>query len=169
MKMEYRILLVAVLGLVVVVGLGIVVWNWPDSGDKEAAAETTSFEAHDPTLVAQLAAMRDPDVPELPFPDNPDPSQCGIPSQWSGDARAWLNGYYEGNLVEPIVFLYESHSRLHITAQAPHGTEVKVVLYQINPVVNYYMVKVVGSEGTGEGWIPEPFLSFEPVESLQGS
>lgn len=166
MKMEHRILLVAVLGLVVAAGLGIMVWNWPDSGGKESDAETTSFEAHDSTLVAQLAAMRDPDVPELPFPDNPDPSQCGIPSQWSGDARAWLNGYYEGEMVQPIVFLYESHSRLRITSRAPHGTEVTVVLYQINPVVNYYMVRIVGPEGAGEGWIPEPFLSFDPVEPL---
>lgn len=126
-------------------------------------------ESHDPTLVAQLVAMRDPDVPELPFPDNADPSLCGIPSQWSGNARAWLNGYYQGELVEPIVFLYDSHSRLHITAQAPHGTEVKIILYQNNPVVNYYMVDVVGLEGTSEGWVPEPFLSFDPVEPLPGS
>lgn len=166
MKTKYRILLVAVVGLVVVAGLRIAAWGWPDSEDKEAALETSSFEAHDPTLVARLAAMRDPGVPELPFPDNPDPSQCGIPSQWSGDATAWLNGYYQGEMVQPIVFLYESHSRLRITSQAPHGTEVKIVLYQLNPVVNYYMVKIVGPEGTGEGWIPEPFLSFEPVEPL---
>jgi hypothetical protein len=169
MKTEHQILLLVVLGLVVVVGLGIVVWSRSDSEDREVAAETESFEALDPTLVAQLAAMRDPDVPELPFPDNPDPSQCGIPSQWSGDARAWLNGYYQDEMVQPIVLLYNSHSRLNSTAQAPHGTEVKVVLYQINPVVNYYMVKIVGPEDTGEGWIPAPFLSFDPVEPLQES
>ncbi|MGQ9850757.1 MAG: hypothetical protein ACUVSU_12000, partial [Aggregatilineaceae bacterium] len=101
--------------------------------------------------------------------DNPDPSQCGIPSQWSGDARAWLNGYYAGELIQPIVFLYESHSRLRISAQAPHGSEVKILLYQHNPVVDYYLVKVVGLEGPNEGWIPEPLLSFEPVAPLQGS
>jgi hypothetical protein len=159
MNRTTRVRLMILIGLAVIAGLAVLVSAQPNGKEQRA----TPTESHDPTLAAQLVAMRDPDVPELPFPDNPDPSQCGIPSQWSGDARAWLNGYYQGNLVEPIVFLYDSHSRLHIVAQAPHGTEVKVILYQNNPVVNYYMVKVVGSEGTGEGWIPAPFLSFEPV------
>ena len=165
MNRTIRVRLVVFIGLVVIAGLVALGLGQRNGKDQRA----TPSESHDPTLAAQLVAMRDPDVPELPFPDNPDPSQCGIPSQWSGDARAWLNGYYQGKLVEPIVFLYDSHSRFHIVAQAPHGTEVQVILYQNNPVVNYYMVKVMGLEGANEGWVPGPFLSFEPVKPLQGS
>lgn len=162
MNRTTRVRLMILIGLAVIAGLAVLVSAQRKSEDHRA----TPSESHDPTLAAQLVAMRDPDVPELPFPDNPDPNQCGIPSQWSGDARAWLDGYYQGKLVEPIVFLYDSHSRLHITAQAPHGTEVQVILYQNNPVVDYYMVKIVGLEGTNEGWVPAPFLSFDPVESV---
>jgi hypothetical protein len=36
---------------------------------------------------------RDPDVPSLPFPDNPDPTQCGTPMQWGLDpASGQLQG-----------------------------------------------------------------------------
>jgi hypothetical protein len=151
MKMTGRVRWLVLAGLVVVVvGLAIVGSNQSD----------------DSTVEAELAPVRDPDVPELPFADNLDPSQCGIPSQWSGDARAWLNGYYENELIQPVVFLYNSHSRLSITAQAPHGSEVEIILFQDNPVVDYYMVKVVGLEGPNEGWIPAPFLSFDPVQPL---
>ncbi len=165
MNRTNRIRLLVLIGLMVVAGVAALILNGRDTGDQEAAPA----ESHDSTEVAQLAALRDPDVPELPFPDNPDPSQCGIPSQWSGETRAWLNGYYQGELVQPVVFLYDGHSRLHITAQAPHGAEVKVILYQVNPVVNYYMVKLVGLEGPNEGWVPAPFLSFDPVDPLPAS
>lgn len=160
-----RVRLVVLAGLLVGVGLIALVWERLSAEDHKTAPADT----HALTGAAQLAALRDPDVPELPFADNPDPNQCGIPSQWSGDARAWLNGYYAGELIQPIVFLYESHSRLRISAQAPHGAEVKILLYQHNPVVDYYLVKVVGQEPPNEGWIPEPLLSFEPVAPLQGS
>ena len=108
---------------------------------------------------------RDPDVPDLPFPDNPDPDQCGIPVAWGDDDQAWLNGRYDGDLIQPTVYLYDSHLRLRIKAQAPHGTEVQVVLYQENPVTDYYMVQIPGREGPeSRGWIPAPLLSFEPVD-----
>lgn len=183
MNKTSRIGLAAVIGLlVVVVGLLAAASGWlgaeepsaapaspspaPEISDPAAPApDAAAVETHDQSIAAQLAAMRDPDVPELPFPDNPDPSQCGIPTEWTGDNdRAWLNGYYQGELVQPTVFLYNSHNRLSITAEAPHGAEVEVVLAQYNPVVNYYMVRIVGLEGVNEGWIPEPFLSFEPLD-----
>jgi hypothetical protein len=154
-----------VLMAVLLAGAAVLISYGLDDDDQEVAPAGS----HDATEVAQLAARRDPDVPELPFPDNPDPSLCGIPSQWSGETRAWLNGYYQGELVQPVVFLYDSHSRLRITARAPHGAEVNVILYQVNPTVNYYLVKVVGVEGPHEGWIPAPFLSFDPVEPLPAS
>lgn len=123
-------------------------------------------EAH-ATSAAWIAANRDPDVPPLPFPDNPDPNQCGIPTQWGDDGAAWLNGFYEDDLVQSPVLLYDSHSRLSITTQAPHGTPVKVILYQQNPVLDYYLVKIEGAPKPNEGWVPGPFLSFNPVTELE--
>jgi hypothetical protein len=105
---------------------------------------------------------RDPDVPPLPFPDNADPSQCGIPTQWQSDEAAYLSGIYEGELIQPVVFLYESHLRRRIVAEAPHGAEVRILLSQSNPQLDYFLVKVVGTETPTEGWIPAPFVSFEP-------
>lgn len=119
------------------------------------------------TAVAWIQANRDPDVPPLPFPDNPDPDQCGIPTAWGNNGTAWLTGIYEGELVQPTVLLYDSHSRLSIAAEAPHGAQVQVVLYQQNPVLDYYLVKIEGAPKPNEGWVPGPFLSFEPVTELE--
>jgi len=119
----------------------------------------------EPTYQALILAERDPAVPDLPFPDNPDPSLCGIPIPWGSDSTAWLTGYYDGELIQPEVLLYDSHLRLDITARAPHGAQVEVLLYQENPVTDYYLVKIVGGEDPGgEGWIPEHFLSFGPPD-----
>lgn len=112
----------------------------------------------------QVEIQRDPDVPELPFPDNPDPDQCGIPQQWGKDDPAWLSGYYQGDLVQPTVFLYDSHLRKHVKGAAPTGAKVKVILYQVNPVLDYYMVRTIETDEPQEGWVPAPFLSFEPVD-----
>jgi hypothetical protein len=104
---------------------------------------------------------RDPNVPKLPFDDNPDPSQCGIPVQWGERGQAWLSGTWEDELIQPQVLLYNSHLRTSVTASARHGTEVEIVLFQENPVLDYYFVRL--PDDGGEGWIPEPFLSFDPV------
>ena len=129
----------------------------------EPAAIAASPSALEPTYAALIAERRDTGIPPLPFPDNPDPSKCGIPTSWGGDDQAWLTGIYEGDMVQPVVLLYDSHLRLRIAAQAPHGSEVEVILYQQNPVTDYYLVKVVGAEPPNEGWVPAPFLSFNPV------
>ena len=121
-----------------------------------------------PTPTLNPALVRAPDVPALPFPDNPDPTLCGIPTRWGdSDNRAWLTGVYDGELVEPEVLLYDSHARLSITARAPHGAPVEIMLYQANPVLDYYLVNVLDAAGDklGEGWVPGPFLSFEPIEA----
>ena len=110
-----------------------------------------------PTQAAPSAAA----VPPLPFPDNPDPSACGIPTPWGSSETARLNGTYEGELVEPVVNLYDSHARREITGSAPSGTEVVVMFSQGNPVLNYYLVKTVGPGPTQEGWVPAPFLEFD--------
>lgn len=111
-----------------------------------------------------ILANRDANVPDLPFDDNPDPTQCGIPAQW-GDTNneAYLSGLYEGEMFHDPVLLYDSHSRLKIVAEAPHGTAIEIVLYQSNPVTDYYMVRL--PDGS-TGWVPAPFLSFEPVSEV---
>jgi hypothetical protein len=132
--------------------------------DGETTAVAATQPPLDPTYAARIAAERSPDVPDLPFPDNPDPSQCGIPIEWGQDEPAWLNGRYQGEMVQSTVYLYDSHLRLNVTAKAPHGQEVEVLLYQENPVIDYYFVKIKGAEQPNEGWAPAPFLSFTPVE-----
>ncbi|MGD1994573.1 MAG: DUF3179 domain-containing (seleno)protein, partial [Anaerolineae bacterium] len=89
-----------------------------------------------------------------------DPSQCGIPTPWGKDEPAWLTGYYEGQLIQPTVYLYDSHLRNEVTGTAAHGTEVRILLYQSNPELDYYLVETVDGSDQ-EGWVPAPFLSFE--------
>ena len=111
---------------------------------------------------ADESLTRDPDVPQLPFADNPDPDACGIPRPWGDGGQAWLTGTWEGELIEPEVLLYDSHLRRSITGSAPHGSEVRIVLFQENPTLDYYLVEVV-NDPTQDGWVPAPFLSLDPV------
>ena len=99
-------------------------------------------------------------VPDLPFADNPDPDACGIPERWGSDALAQLTGYYQRELVQPVVFLYDSHLRRAVTGQAKSGTKVRVLLFQDNPKLNFYFVKT--GDNPQEGWVPAPFLRLEP-------
>lgn len=132
----------------------------------EPAALTSSSDVA--AVIHDEPLLRDADVPPLPFPDNPDPDQCGIPIQWGDNGQAWLSGFWEGELIEPDVLLYDSHQRLQITGEVPHGGEVQIVLYQENPVLDYYFVDVPSVPGL-EGWVPSPFLSFDPVEGTASS
>jgi hypothetical protein len=120
----------------------------------------------EPTYAAMIATQRDSSIPELPFPDNRDPDQCGIPIPWGEGGTAYLTGFYQAQLVAREVILYDSHLRLQIAASAPHGSKVRVLLYQQNPETDYYLVKVEGASAPNEGWVPGPFLSFEPVAPL---
>lgn len=132
----------------------------------ELPQQEKSYEVHsspDPDYLAELKARCSPEIPVLPFADNPDPTLCGIPTQWGSNGQARLTGFYEGELIQPIVLLYDSHLRLEVKARFPHGTEVQILLHQQNPVTDYYIVKVEDAEKPNEGWIPGPFLSFEPV------
>jgi len=128
-----------------------------------STACATSYQKHFmPTLEPNIEILaRDPDVPDLPFPDNPDPSQCGIPINWGTDEHVWVSGYYQGKLVQPLVYLYDSHLRLSVAGVVPDGTKVKIILYQQNPTLDYYLVETVDLDTPQEGWIPSPFLSFE--------
>lgn len=105
---------------------------------------------------------RDPDVPELPFIDNPDPTLCGIPQSWDGSEVVAVTGTYEDELLQPIVFLYDSHFRRSIVGRVPDGMKVQILLSQENPELNYYFVRSVDLEDVQEGWIPAPFLVLEP-------
>lgn len=122
-----------------------------------------SADTIDHTQDSALATLvRDANVPDLPFDDNPDPKQCGIPVNWGISGPAWVTGVYQGELIQPSVFLYDSHQRFSITGSVPNGTEVQVVLFQENPVLDFYFVKTAGPDAE-EGWLPAPFLSFEPI------
>jgi hypothetical protein len=112
-----------------------------------------------PFMPQTQAAPSDPfpvSIPPLPFADNPDPLLCGIPEL--DDRMATVTGDYGGALVQPIVYLYDSHLRTKITGQIYPGTRVHVKLSQYNPTLNYYFVRSVNVEPAQEGWIPEPFL-----------
>lgn len=112
--------------------------------------------------IGLATAEADRPVPELPFPNNPDPDACGIPRAWGPNDAAWLDGAYEGELVEPVVHLYDSHLRSAVTGALPTGTSVRVILYQNNPVLDFYLVRGEDPDGTThEGWVPAPFLAFE--------
>ena len=124
-----------------------------------SAADVTATATVD-QYMATIAAQRSSDVPDLPFADNPDPNLCGIPIAWGLAEPAWLTGRYAGKLVQPDVLLYDSHLRLEVVATVPHGAEVQILLFQTNPTLNYYLVKVTATGN--EGWLPEPFLAFEP-------
>lgn len=137
--------------MIVAVGCG--------AGDDDATAVEPSTTT---TVDHSGAVARDPDVPELPFDDNPDPSACGMPMPWGDDDPAWLTGEWGGELIQPDVLLYDSHLRQSIVGQAPHGAQVTIVLYQQNPTLDYYFVESI-DDPTQEGWVPAPFLAFDPL------
>jgi hypothetical protein len=97
-------------------------------------------------------------VPELPFDDNPDPDQCGIPQPLGDGVTGVVTGSYDGRLWFEDVHLYDSHLRGAVTGTVPHGTSVQLVMFQNNPVLNYWLVRWEGAGGTVEGWAPDPFV-----------
>jgi hypothetical protein len=101
------------------------------------------------------------DVPTLPFPDNPDLSACGIPTAWGSNDPATLDGHYQGKLWQPRVFLYDSHARQKVVGSAPTGSRVKILLYQANPVLGFYLVRTLNTKTVQEGWVPAPFLRLK--------
>ena len=110
------------------------------------------------------AIRRDANVPDLPFPDNPDPNACGIPTPF-GNYAGWVTGTFQDQLIEPTVFLYDSHERLHITGAVPSGTQVQVQEYQANPVLDFYLVRADTPDGPQSGWVPAPFVQFSPPDA----
>lgn len=125
----------------------------------------------EPSAVAETAAQANAvlgplpsTAPALPFDDNPDPNACGIPELWTSSEPAWISGYYEGTLVQPIVYLYDSHLRREVIGQIPSGSRIEISLSQSNPVLNYYRVRSLDVSPVQDGWAPAPFVSFEPVD-----
>jgi hypothetical protein len=119
------------------------------------------------TLLAASAAAQAPEgaeparasaVPELPFDDNPDPDQCGIPQPLGDGVAGLVTGVWQGELLFEHVHLYDSHLRSAVTGTVPNGAEVRLVMFQDNPVLNYWLVRWDGPDGRVEGWLPDPFL-----------
>ena len=100
-------------------------------------------------------------IPPLPFADNPDPSLCGIPQP---DGRGGvLTGTVTGMAPPAVIWLYDSHLRNRIAGQLYAGTPVDVLLRQENPTLNYYFVRSIGVAPAQSGWVPAPFVTFEPA------
>jgi len=134
---------------VLLAGLLAVLWAVSAAGLAQTEpTDATSTEAH----VA---------VPELPFDDNPDPDQCGIPQPLGDEVRGTVDGRWEGETLFPDVHLYDSHLRSRVTGTIPTGTRVTVEMFQNNPVLNYWYVRWDGPGGGVQGWIPAPFLTVE--------
>lgn len=125
------------------------------------ARDGAVVEAEQPPTVTPAALPIS--VPPLPFDDNPDPDQCGIPTAWGKDDPAWLTGVWEGELIQPVVYLYDSHLRREVVGQIPHGGRVEIQLFQSNPVLHFYRVRSLDEDVTQEGWVPAPFVSLDPV------
>lgn len=97
-------------------------------------------------------------VPPLPFAENYDPSQCGIPTPFGDATPHTVTGTVDGVEIQPIVYLYDSHLRSKITGQVYPGAQVEVQFFQSNPLLNYYLVRTVNVEPAQSGWLPAPFL-----------
>lgn len=73
-----------------------------------------------------------------------------------------MTGRWQRELPFGDVHLYDSHLRAEVTGTVPDRSEVQVLMFQnnpvLNPVLNYGFVRWDGPEGTVEGWLPEPFL-----------
>lgn len=119
-----------------------------------ARAVATTAPAPSPTAAP-------PSVPPLPFADNPDPTQCGIPVVWGLDDPAWITGYYQGEVIQPVVYLYDSHARREVVGQIPHGGRVRIVLSQANPALDYYHVRSLDLQPAQSGWVPAPFVLLD--------
>jgi hypothetical protein len=129
------------------------------TGCSRALNDTPTPLPSEVSLSQAAAPQRDADVPDLPFPDNPDPNAWGIPTQWNGEATQ-IDGTFQGQLVQPTVYLYDSHERLHITGAVPSGTTVQVQLYQANPVLDFFYIRADTPAGPQTGWVPAPFLGL---------
>lgn len=104
-------------------------------------------------------------IPDLPFSDNPDPSLCGIPQPYGNSASGLVTGIYNGKLVHPVIYLYESHTRQKITGQVYPNTRVHIKLSQSNPELDYFFVETIDLEQKQSGWLPAPFLlTPDPLE-----
>jgi len=122
-----------------------------------ATAEDHGPVAAASTPVATLGALP-AQAPPLPFADNPDPEACGIPREWGRDDPGQVTGSYAGELVQPSVYLYDSHLRREVVGQIPDGGRVEILLAQSNPVLDYYLVRSLDLDQAQEGWVPAPFL-----------
>ncbi|TVR85034.1 MAG: hypothetical protein EA416_17735 [Trueperaceae bacterium] len=126
-----------------------------------AGAET------DPSAALVLPTPDAPiEVPTFVFDDNPDPDQCGIPQPMGSGYTGTLHGSVDGVVVEPMVHLYDSHLRSEVHGTVQAGSVVEVVMYQSNPVLDFYLVRFRADDGRSvEGWVPAPFLDVHERSS----
>ncbi len=145
--------------------LALLVLAWWSVGVAESVTHPTPPETAPESTPLNTGATTDPTTPAapfagpaLPFGDNPDPSQCGIPQPLGPGVLGEVDGHYQGVLVAPQVYLYDSHLRQAVRGTLPTGSRVTVVLYQSNPMLDFYLVRADTPTGVLEGWVPGPFL-----------
>lgn len=110
------------------------------------------------TLVLPAAGAPIP-VPPFPFDDLPDTVTCSVPQPLGSGVSGTLHGELGGALVEPMVYLYDSLRRSRVMGMVAAGSEVEVVLKQLNPVIDFFLVRYRSHDGRSvEGWVPAPFL-----------
>ena len=60
--------------------------------------------------------------------------------------------------------------RREVVGQIPSGGRVRILLHQPNPVLDYYLVRLLDMDQPQKGWLPAPFLAFEaPVAARESS
>lgn len=131
---------------------------------QEAGADPAGSHLADAGAAGSDAAL-DPGaipVPPLPFADNPDPEACGIPQPVGSDNAAYAHGWYGGERVQDPVLLYDSHLRRAVVAVVPDGHPITLLLSQVNPELNYFLVRAEVDGEAVQGWLPAPFVRREP-------
>ena len=114
--------------------------------------------------VSQAAPMVSQAVPQadarpaLPFSDNLDLTQCGIPTVLGDEFTGELSGIYGGKLQEALVRLYDSHARAEVVARVWTSTPARAVLRVSGPQLSYLLVKLEVGGQSLEGWVPEPYF-----------
>lgn len=96
--------------------------------------------------------------PVLPFSDNPDTNQCGLPVILN--TRGTVTGTYQGRVYEQPVRLYDSHARQGVVALVPQNTPARALLLVSGPRLNHVLVQLRVNARTVEGWLPDPYFTY---------
>jgi hypothetical protein len=86
---------------------------------------------------------------------------CDIPTPLGSNILGERYGLHQGKLWQLRVLLYDSRAQKKVVGSAPNGSRVKILLYQANPVLGFYLVRTLNTGMVQEGWVPAPFLRLK--------